>query len=308
MCVSLFVLNIAKNKIKNKMEFTDNFVGNLLKISPCGSLIAHIEEDELLVRDFGSLIILMRGALPSFPHSLVWSTDSQIVAAQYERSVLVWKFEKQENLEKPLPPVLSVLEVFPIERIILHGLYLLVFTEMELHVRIWRLGEKQPIGILPGASVQTSNLIKSNDGKVALYHPVNGNIVVYDFTLQHPEKPIKTMHTEEPILGLELFDDSNVIAWSSRIHLQIICYDEAGKACYYRPTCNTFGLVSVESTPLLLAFLDARDTLHLFNKYTRTFFRPVTLSLAQARQQSSLVFYKEIQTGKYEAQYANYIS
>lgn len=284
------------------MEFTDNFVGNLLKISPCGSLIAHIEEDELLVRDFGSLIILMRGVLNCTPQILVWSSDSQFVCAQYERNVLVWKFEKQENLEKPLLANVSISEVFPIEKIIIHAPYLLVFIELELHVRIWRLGEKQPIGILPGASACALSA-----GTLALYHSVNSTIALYDLSDRTPSKLIKSLQVDEPLLGLELFNKS-VIGWSSKIHLQVICYDENGRPCYYRPTVDTFGLVATESMPLFLAFVDSRDTLHIFNKVTRTFFRPVALSLSQAKQQASLVFYKEIQTGKYEAQYANYIS
>ena len=283
------------------MEFTDNFSGNLLNISPCGSLIAHLEGEEVLVRDFGSLIIVMRGTLMNAPvRALEWSSDSQCIAAQYDRAVQVWKFERQSDLANPLTPNCTVTDVFVIERIILHAPYLLVFSELELHVRVWRLGEKQPIGILPGSSV-----LAMRNGRLALYHPATSSIALYD--IARMEKPLRTFVAEEPVQGLDIYEGS-VIGWTNRIHLQVVCYDENGKACYYRPTADTFGLVASESTPRFLAFLDARDCLHVFNKETRTFFRSANLSLAQAKQQSSLVFYKEIQTGKYEAQYANYIS
>src|SRR5436853_74637 len=127
------------------MEFTDSFVGNACKLSPCGDFIAHLQEDELVVRDFGSLVIILRGRLPvtcSSEKGICWNGNG-IVAVQVGKTIYFWSMPQQENevfLQEPEVPAISISEPFKIEKLaMIWEEFVLVFSELELQVRVWRL-------------------------------------------------------------------------------------------------------------------------------------------------------------------------
>ena len=92
------------------MEFTDSFACQGIKVSPDGCFIAHTtDQDELVVRDFGSLIVVMRGAFSHPVRSLVWSDDSTIVGLLGDRTISLWKvIDSQDSL----PPAIQINENF----------------------------------------------------------------------------------------------------------------------------------------------------------------------------------------------------
>jgi hypothetical protein len=292
------------------MEFTDSFIGNACKLSRCGNYIAHLQDEELLVRDFGSLVIVLRGQIPSAYSSvrnIHWSEEG-VVALQLDKSVHFWAIPS-ENGEifnrEPVAPAISIVESFRIEKILMiWGEWVLLFSELELQVRVWRPfgpdASKSPTTTLPGASCHA----QSGNG-LAMYHPATKCIALYQEG--NFARPQRVIHLEEPVTGIDI-DGSSVLAWTNRNHMQLICIEPNSTPFYYRPVAEGFGLIAETPTSRFLAFCDAREIIHIFNKTTRTFFSPIPLQLSIAKHDSSLIFYKEVQVGKYEAQYANYIS
>ena len=292
------------------MEFTDNFVGIACKLSPCGNFVAHLQDDELVVRDFGSLVIILRGRLPvqySLENSIYWNGEG-IVAVRMDKTVHFWsmpQLEREIFVEEPISPAISISESFNIEKVVMiWEEYVIIFSELELQARVWRLfgpeATKSPIANLPGASCYAyqGNIL-------VMYHPATKCVAVYE--RGNFVRPMHVNYLEEPITGMDI-SDSTILAWTNRSHLQLVCMDFSSTPFYYRPVTESFGLISEVCTPHFLAFCDVRETIHIFNKTTRTFFTPIPLQLSIAKQNSNLVFYKEVQLGKYEAQYAKHIT